>query len=108
MVCGIHTRMGARAVPRRNECGREPTESHYGGKEEGCPWLVGSTALSAGTLEEGLVLNLAIASFAKPFILDSPAAHSARTSRRPPQLLLQCARTRSSCRLGQVGRVWPL
>jgi hypothetical protein len=36
------------------------------------PWLVGSTALSAGTLEEGLVLNLAIASFAKPFILDSP------------------------------------
>lgn len=72
MVCGIHTRMGARAVPQRNECGREPTESHYGGKEEGCPWLVGSTALSAGTLEEGLVLNLAIASFAKPFILDSP------------------------------------
>lgn len=64
MVCGIHTRMGARAVPRRNECGREPTESHYGGKEEGCPWLVGSTALSAGTLEEGLVLNPAIATFA--------------------------------------------
>ena len=69
MVCGIHTCMGARAVPWRNECGRERTESHYGGKEEGCPWLVGSTALSAGTLEERLVLSPAKATFAKSSLL---------------------------------------
>jgi hypothetical protein len=57
MLCGIHTCKSGRAVPWRNECGRERIESHYGGKEEGRSWLVGSTALSAGTLEEGLVLN---------------------------------------------------
>jgi hypothetical protein len=66
MVCGIHTRKSRRAVPGRDECGRERIERHYHrGKEEGRPWLVGPAALSAGTLEEGLVLNSAIATFAK-------------------------------------------
>ena len=81
MVCGIHTCMGARAVPWRNECGRERTESHYGGKEEGCPWLGGSTALSAGTLEEGLVLSPAKATFAKSLWLESGIEHSIQLQR---------------------------
>jgi hypothetical protein len=63
MVCGTHTRKSRRAVPGRDKCGRERIERHYRGKEEGRPWLVGQEevemALSAGTLEEGLVLNSA-------------------------------------------------
>jgi hypothetical protein len=57
MVGGIHTRKSHRAVPWRDECGRERIEWHYLGKEGGRPCLVESTALSAGTLEEGLVLT---------------------------------------------------
>jgi hypothetical protein len=64
MVCGIHTRKSRCAVPRRNKCGGERIEYHYRGKEEGRPWLVGPAALSAGTLEERLVLSPAIATFA--------------------------------------------
>ncbi len=63
VVCGIHTRKSRRAVPGRDERGRERIE--YRCKAKGRPWLVGPTALSAGTLEEGLVLNSAIATFAK-------------------------------------------
>jgi hypothetical protein len=65
MVCGIHTRKSRCPVPRRNKCGGERIEYHYRGKEEGHPWLVGPAALSAGTLEERLVLSPAIATFAK-------------------------------------------
>ena len=63
MVCGIHTRKSHHAVPGRDECSREHLERHDRCKEEGRPWLVGPRALSAGTLEEGLVLNPVIAIF---------------------------------------------
>jgi hypothetical protein len=57
LVCDTHICKSRRAGPGRDEYGRKCIERYYRSKEEGHPWLVGPTALSAGTLEEGLVLN---------------------------------------------------
>ena len=56
MAFGIRTRKSRRAGPGSDEFASECIEQNYRGKKEGYSWLV-EGALSAGTMEEGPVLN---------------------------------------------------
>ena len=71
VVCGICACGTSRTLQSRNECSRQAIERDHRCQKEGHSWLVGPTALSAGTLEERLVL-----------IPSATAPRHARLSRR--------------------------